>query len=159
MFDNLPPRGAEREQAIIEYLKTTDYGRCVFDMDNDQCDHYVMSMEFANGVTASFAMEAFFAKGGRRTRLMGTHGSVEGDMKTFTITDFRTGEKTNWDSRHVKEVAKYAAHGHGGGDLSLARRLCERRRQQRHFISHLVDRRVYRKSPYGLQGRGKPPQR
>ncbi len=121
VFDDLPASGEERRRELLRRLATTDYGRCVFAMDNDQCDHYVMSMEFDNGVTASFAMEAFFAKGGRRTRLMGTHGSVEGDMKTFTITDFRTGEKTNWDSRHVKEVAKYAAHGHGGGDLSLAR--------------------------------------
>ncbi len=121
VFDNLPPRGAEREQAIIEYLKTTDYGRCVFDMDNDQCDHYVANMEFANGVTAAFSMEAFTVTGGRRTRLMGTHGMVEGDMKKFTVTEFLTGETQEWSAADVVEVAEYAGHGHGGGDLCLAR--------------------------------------
>ncbi|MDE5662211.1 MAG: Gfo/Idh/MocA family oxidoreductase, partial [Muribaculaceae bacterium] len=125
VFDNLPPKGPSRERAIIEQLKTTDYGRCVFDMDNDQCDHYVASMEFENGVTAAFSMEAFTAKGGRRTRIMGTHGMIEGDMEKFTISDFRSGEVQEWSAKDVVEVAEYAGHGHGGGDLCLSRDFVE----------------------------------
>lgn len=125
VFDNLPPKGPARERAIIEQLKTTDYGRCVFDMDNDQCDHYVASMEFENGVTAAFSMEAFTAKGGRRTRIMGTHGMIEGDMEKFTISDFRSGEVQEWSAKDVVEVAEYAGHGHGGGDLCLSRDFVE----------------------------------
>lgn len=121
VFDNLPESEPERRDAIMEQLRKTDYGRCVFDMDNDQCDHYVASIEFENGVTASFAMEAFTATGGRRTYLMGTHGELVGDMKKFVITDFRTGNQTVWDDRDVKEIAAYVGHGHGGGDLCLTR--------------------------------------
>jgi len=121
VFDNLPTGGAERKDAILEYLRTTDYGRCVFSMDNDQCDHYVASMEFVNGVTAAFSMEAFLKEGGRRTQIMGTRGEIVGNMKHFIVTDFRSGEKVEWNAKDVKEVAAYAGHGHGGGDLCLTR--------------------------------------
>jgi predicted dehydrogenase len=123
VFDALPPKSEPEARAkkIRDYLATTDYGRCVFAMDNDQPDHYVSCMEFADGTTASFSMEAFMARGGRRTRVMGTKGEIDGDMHKFVMTDFRTGKKTEWDAKTVKEVAAYAAHGHGGGDFGLAR--------------------------------------
>ena len=91
-FD-LPKERSLQNEAIRKVIRTTDYGRCVFQMDNDQCDHYVTSMEFENGVTANFSMEAFMAKGGRRTQIMGTKGEIVGDMTTFTVTDFRSGKQ------------------------------------------------------------------
>ena len=121
VFDNLPESGPERDRALLEPLRVTDYGRCVFDMDNDQCDHYVAAMEFDNGVTASFSMEAFTLKGGRRTRVMGTLGMIEGDMESFTVSDFRTHRQERWSPKDVVELAAYAGHGHGGGDLCLTR--------------------------------------
>ena len=48
-FD-LPKERSLQNEAIRKVIRTTDYGRCVFQMDNDQCDHYVTSMEFENGV-------------------------------------------------------------------------------------------------------------
>ena len=121
VFDNLPESGEARKEALMNYLRTTDYGRCVFSMDNDQCDNYVACMEFDNGITAAFAMEAFMYEGGRRTQIMGTKGEIVGDMKHFVVTDFRSGEKIEWDAKGVKEVAAYAGHGHGGGDMCLTR--------------------------------------
>ncbi len=123
VFDDLPSKKnpEARRAEIMKRLKTTDYGRCVFDMDNDQCDHYVASMEFANGVTAAFSMEAFMAKGGRRTQIMGTLGEIVGDMKTFTLTDFRTRKAYVWDPKKIDEVEMYKGSGHGGGDLALVR--------------------------------------
>ncbi len=121
VFDDLPREQPARDEEIRRRLEKTDYGRCVFQMDNDQCDHYVANMEFENGVTAAFSMEAFMAKGGRRTQIMGTKGEIVGDMSKFTITDFRTRKTTVWDAKKVEEVGEYAGHGHGGGDLALAR--------------------------------------
>ena len=110
-----------RDPALIrEKLKTTDYGRCVFRCDNDQCDHYVATMLFGGGVTASFTMDAFTPWGGRRTRIMGTLGYIEGDMKTFTVTEFRSGRQSVWDKK-VEEIPEYRGAGHGGGDLALVR--------------------------------------
>ena len=110
-----------KDPALIrEKLKTTNYGRCVFRCNNDQCDHYVAILKFKDGVTASFTMDAFTPWGGRRTRIMGTKGFIEGDMKTFTFYDFRSGHKSVWDQK-VSEVAEYKGSGHGGGDHLLVR--------------------------------------
>lgn len=108
------------EAAILEKLRTTGYGRCVYHCDNDQCDHYVTTMLFEDGVTASFTMDAFTPWGGRRTRIMGTRGFIEGDMTKFTVYDFRTGKRRVWDKK-VSDVPEYKGAGHGGGDLALAR--------------------------------------
>ena len=110
-----------KDPALIrEKLKTTNYGRCVFRCENDQCDHYVAIMKFQDGVTASFSMDAFTPWGGRRTRIMGTKGFIEGDMTTFTFYDFRTSHKSVWDQK-VSEIAEYKGSGHGGGDHLLVR--------------------------------------
>jgi predicted dehydrogenase len=119
VFD-LPDDKTKHAEAITNYLKTTNYGRCVYRMDNDQCDHYVTSMQFEGGVTASFSMEAFTSYAGRRTRILGAMGDIVGDMTTFTHTDFRTGKSTEYNATMFEEGI-YAKHGHGGGDFGLAR--------------------------------------
>lgn len=117
VFD-LPDEKERHDEAVLNYLKTTNYGRCVYRMDNDQPDHYVSSMTFDGGVTANFSMEAFTPWGGRRTRVMGAMGFIEGDMDACTHTDFRTGKVTKWDSK-VVDIENFRGSGHGGGDFGL----------------------------------------
>jgi predicted dehydrogenase len=106
------PEDKEKQSAyVLEQLKTTNYGRCVYRMDNDQPDHYIANILFDDNVTASFSMEAFTSYGGRRTRVMGSHGDIVGDMNSFTITNFKSGKKEEW---------KETTDGHGGGDWRLA---------------------------------------
>ena len=100
------------------------YARCVFHCDNDQPDHYVANMVFDDNITASFTMDAFSPKGGRRTRIMGTMGFIEGDMKEFTVTDFLTRTPRVWNMK-VAEIPEYAQSGHGGGDHRLVRDFLE----------------------------------
>ena len=110
-----------RDPALIrEKLKVLNYGRCVYRCNNDQCDHYVAIMRFKDNITASFSMDAFTPYGGRRTRIMGTKGFIEGDAKTFTFYDFRTEHKSVWNQK-VTEVEEYKGSGHGGGDHLLVR--------------------------------------
>ncbi len=113
------PRGYTNED-VLEKLRTTDYGRCVYRCDNDQCDHYIANLRFEGGVTAAFSMEAFTPWGGRRTRVMGTRGFIEGNGTQFTVYDFRSGRQRNW-AKKVSEIAEYKDAGHGGGDLALVR--------------------------------------
>ena len=108
-FD-LPDDPAQHGDSILEHLRTTNYGRCVYRMDNDQPDHYVANLLFEDDVTASFSMEAFTSYSGRRTRVMGSMGDIVGDMSSFVVTDFRTGRKTEW---------REPTDGHGGGDFRL----------------------------------------
>lgn len=121
VFDNLDRKD---EAAIAERLRTTDYGRCVFHMDNDQPDHYVANMVFEDGITSSFTMDAFTPSGGRRTRIMGTKGFIDGDMKSFCVTDFRTMKRSRWN-KSIQELSDYKGAGHGGGDHGLFRDFVE----------------------------------
>ena len=115
VFD-FPEDESTHEVFFKEQLKTTDYGRCVYKMDNDQPDHYVTSMIFEDGVTANFAMEAFTSYHGRQTRIMGAMGDIVGDMETYTLTDFRTGKVTT-KKIIVEDSEQYVSHG--GGDAAL----------------------------------------
>lgn len=108
-FD-LPADEPARGEKIMEYLKTSDYGKCVYHMDNDQPDHYTTNILFEDDITASFSMEAFTSYHGRRTRIMGSMGDIVGDMSSFTWTDFRTGKQETWEG---------TGDSHGGGDWRL----------------------------------------
>lgn len=115
VFDDLKDNKEEQGKQILSYLRTTDYGRCVYYSDNDQPDHFIMNMKFEGGITAAFSMEALTSYGGRRTRIMGTKGDIVGDMVSFTCTDFLTGKQEKWGT-DIND-------GHGGGDLRLIRDL------------------------------------
>ena len=118
----VPAKASEAE--ILEALKNTQYGRCVYHCDNDQPDHYVANMVFEDGVTSSFSMDAFTPFGGRRTRVMGTMGYIEGNGKEFTVYEFNTGEKHVWNAK-VAEIPEYKGSGHGGGDHGALRDFLE----------------------------------
>jgi len=117
VFD-LPEKKKLQGEAILTYLRTTDYGRCVYKMENDQCDHYTANILFEGDITASFSMEAFTPFGGRRTRIMGSMGYIEGDMDQLSVYDFRTDKVKRYETI-VQEVENYRNEGHGGGDWRL----------------------------------------
>lgn len=111
VFD-MPDKKSEWDSFILEKLKTTDYGRCVYKMDNDQPDHLTVNMLFESGVTAAFSMEAHVSYEGRRTRIMGSKGDIVGNMESFIMTDFKTRKQTSWELK---------TDAHGGGDHRLIR--------------------------------------
>ncbi len=107
VFD-LPEHDQSRwGELILKGLKTTDYGRCVYRMDNDQPDHLTVNILFDNGVTAGFSMEAHVSYEGRRTRIMGSQGDIVGNMESFTLTSFSSGARKSWSLK---------TDAHGGGD-------------------------------------------
>lgn len=104
---------------ITDALRNGPYGQCVYESDNDVCDHQVVNIEYSSGATVSFTMVAYTSLiCERQTRLHFTHGEIVGDMNHFTVTDFRTGHKT---THHPKNEGG----GHGGGDLGLIRTFVE----------------------------------
>jgi predicted dehydrogenase len=108
-------------QERLDFIRTTNFGRCAYDMDNNVVDHQVVNFEFTGGATATFTMTAF-APGGRTFRVHGTHGFMEASVekRTIDITHF-WGE--NPSKEHIT-IPKQEG-GHGGGDGNVMARLIE----------------------------------
>lgn len=109
----------------MKALQEGPYGRCVYRCDNDVVDHQVVNMEFDGGATATLTMSGFSPQQGmgmRQTRVMGTMGFLEGNMKEFTLTDFKTNTQTSTDTRIS---GGDAGSGHGGGDWALVEQFCK----------------------------------
>ena len=119
VFD-LPEEKEKQQEFVMEKLRTTNYGRCVYHMDNDQPDHYITSIQFGKNITANFSMEAFTSYSGRRTRIMGAMGDMVGDMNELVVSDFRTNKSVKLIPS-AEDTDVLAKSGHGGGDWSLMR--------------------------------------
>jgi len=103
-------------ESIIKALQETDYGKCVYQSDNNVVDHQVVNMEFAGGATATFSMCGFTRDQTRDIQVMGTKGEIRGNMEAnhISIYDFLTQNETiiNLDA---------SPSGHGGGDDGIIR--------------------------------------
>lgn len=97
-------------------LATGPYGRCVYRCDNDVVDHQVVSLEFANGVTASFTLSAFTHDMSRTLKLMGTEGEIRAHLGKDEATIHRFGE-----AGAEAVLLPGSGSGHGGGDDGLMR--------------------------------------
>lgn len=104
------------EEKIAAALATGDYGRCVYQMNNDVVDHQVISMQLEDEVTVAFTMTAFTATGGRCIRLMGTAGEIYADME-YNIIRFRPFGKPEEEIDVTKLTTDFS--GHGGGDTRM----------------------------------------
>ncbi len=104
------------EEKILRALRETDYGRCVYQMDNNVVDHQIVSMRMENGATATLTMCAFTATGGRNIRIMGTMGEIEGNMEKNVIRFRPFGQP-----EEVIDVKKLTDDfsGHAGGDVRM----------------------------------------
>lgn len=103
-------------EGIINALYETDYGKCVYQLDNDVVDHQVVNMEFEGGTTATFSMCGFTREQTRMVQIMGTKGEIRGNMEDnqISVYDFLTKQET---------VIKFndPSGGHGGGDQGIMR--------------------------------------
>ncbi|MBR3837790.1 MAG: Gfo/Idh/MocA family oxidoreductase [Clostridia bacterium] len=109
------------DEEVMQALRETDYGRCVYKMDNDVVDHQVVTMEFEGGVTANFTVNAFNT-GGRYVRIYGTRGELYAHMKDNEITLRLIGEKEPV-TVPVSKTEESIDGGHGGGDRGIIREL------------------------------------
>ena len=109
------------DEDILRAITETNYGKCVFQSDNDVVDHQVVNLEYEGGATVSFSMCAFNT-GGRRIRIMGTKGEIIGNMSDeyVTLFDFMTRESEQvMISGAVQDETING--GHGGGDGGIVR--------------------------------------
>lgn len=104
------------DEQIVEALWNTDYGKCVYQSDNNVVDHQVVNMEFEGGATATFSMCGFTREQTRICQIMGTKGEIRGNMSdnSLSIYEFLTGQE-----KIIKLPSPLS--GHGGGDDRLMR--------------------------------------
>lgn len=109
------------DEQVIDFLKTSKWGRCVYQCDNDVVDHQVIAGEMANGITINFTMTAFEC--GRSIEIFGTRGSLKGGQMwkeanayELCVRDHATGV-TSEIVIEQPDAAGYA--GHGGGDYGI----------------------------------------
>ncbi|MHA1148206.1 MAG: Gfo/Idh/MocA family protein [Promethearchaeota archaeon] len=105
----------------MELLKSSPYGRCVYQCDNDVVDHQIVSIEFESGVLANLTMHGFSENEGRTLRIDGTKATLIGNFhasgEEIILFDHYSGEKATV----YKQKLSLGAIGHGGGDFILIR--------------------------------------
>ena len=105
------------DEELLEKLKETDYGLCVFHANNDVCDHQIVNMEFEGNVTATLTVNAF-NRGGRYIRIYGTKGELYAFAEDEKIFVFNFAEKKKeWIP--VQKTVEGIEGGHGGGDSGI----------------------------------------
>ena len=112
------PTNEQVEQA----LRTTQYGKCVYQCDNDVVDRQTVNMLFEDGITVTFSMNAF-NKGGRHIHIFGTKGELWGSMDSreepVRVRDFYTNQITEYPVTGKDGLES----GHGGGDRGIVEAL------------------------------------
>ena len=110
------------DAAVLDFLRSSPWGRCVYHCDNDVVDHQVVATEMFNGVSVTLTMTAF--DNGRTLEIHGTRASLRGGLPfqeagapELWLRDHESGKSEPVEVVQPATAAGYA--GHGGGDWGL----------------------------------------
>ena len=104
------------DAAMRKLIEETEYGKCVYQSDNDVPDHQTVTMEFEGGATVSHVMTGFTEKNVRTTRIALTRGEIIGDGENLDICRF-DGNTVETGVPSVFRIPNRSRHG--GGDFNL----------------------------------------
>lgn len=104
------------EERILKVLDETNYGKCVYKMDNDVVDHQTVHLQLGDNVTATFHMTGFTNQQTRTIRILGSEGEIWGNFKSNELHYQRFGGPVE-----TLDLTQYTTDftGHGGGDARL----------------------------------------
>jgi predicted dehydrogenase len=111
--------------SLNEAMKISDYGRCVYTMDNDVMETQITLLEFENGVHASFHLSAFNDEISRYIHIMGTEGEIRANTLSRKITIKRYDEP---NERSIQIGLSDSAHE--GGDAGIVKGFIEEIKHQ-----------------------------
>ena len=120
-FNTITEANPLTEEALYESIKSTDYGKCVFDCDNDAVDNQVVMMEFENGVKATLTMTGFTGDVGRIMKFYGTYGEIDLDEEKGVIEVKRFAQDK--EVIDINSLVIEDKMNHGGGDYMLVESL------------------------------------
>lgn len=101
-------------------FEISDYGRCVYDLDNDVMETQTTLLEFENGVHVSFHLCAFTDEISRYLHLMGTEGEIRGNTLERKIIVKRYDE----EEERVIQIGESDSL-HEGGDAGIVKGFIE----------------------------------
>jgi predicted dehydrogenase len=101
-------------------FEESDYGKCVYDLDNDVMETQVTILEFENGVHVSFHLCAFTDEISRYMHLMGTEGEIRGNTLDRKIIVKRYDES----EEKVIQIGESDSL-HEGGDAGIVKGFIE----------------------------------
>ena len=109
----------QTEEALLEALKTSPYGRCVYRCDNNVCDHMSIIMEFENGVTATFSLTAQTSACHRNIHIMCEHGEILADdgLRQIVVRHHVASQADTFAEEVIN--VRTNGSGHGGGDAGI----------------------------------------
>lgn len=122
-----PQAATASDEEIIEWLKSSPWGRDVYQCDNDVPDHQTLNLQFANNVTCTFTMTAF--ETGRHWDIYGTKGTLKVHDMHDDNHDLKIVVKKHHSNHEtvypvVTPQGGYRFH-HEGGDEGLVQALYE----------------------------------
>ncbi|MHC4874719.1 MAG: Gfo/Idh/MocA family protein [Planctomycetota bacterium] len=100
----------EDKDKRLEVISKNQFGRCVFQCDNNVVDNQTVQIEFENNINASFTMCGHNGIGRRMTKISMTNGEIfyEGDCNDIQTWKFEP---------ELKDTVTVTKKGtHGGGD-------------------------------------------
>lgn len=110
------------DEKIDQFLRTSNFGHCAFDMDNDTVDHQVVNILFEDNTTASHTMNAFSKDCYRDIKIFGTKGDLVGNFEDRIIkVQLYNGETLTFDISKMTDDFS----GHGGGDRVMFNELID----------------------------------
>lgn len=106
------------EENIKKNIVKTPYDRCVYNCDNNVCDHQSVIIKFASGAIATHTLSAFSQNVYRKIHIQGTLGELYGNFDEYEniveIKKFDGSAKTIDTNKF-----KYEDSPHGGGDSAF----------------------------------------
>lgn len=104
---------------ITYALDTTNYGSCVYDLDNDVVDNQVVMMEFESGATATITVISTSKDMCvRKSRIYGSKGELEIDGRIIHHFDYNSRKMTKIDPESEQPLNSNMI-GHEGSDWHL----------------------------------------
>ena len=112
------------DENLTNYLRDSNFGHCVFDMDNDTVDHQVVNIQFNDKTTASLTMNAFSRNSYRDIKVFGTKGDLVGNFEEKLIhVNLYNYKDESFDIDIFKLTDDFS--GHGGGDAIMFKEVIE----------------------------------
>lgn len=120
---NKPYEDVTKEERL-ELLKTTDFGKCAYNMGGDVVDRQNLIVDFEDGSVAAFTLSGGTCRPDRYIHVVGTLGEIEGKLEENKFVFRKYNADAVWYSEEVidlkdKIVNKVKFGGHSGGDYGI----------------------------------------